>query len=152
MHSAHACNDETRRTFGAGRSGHGERSGHPGRFAVAVDFHHVAPQHEEIDARLRNWARWCNGKPESGVTPMFRAYRSTDVWAAPDVSAPIDKLDAARIGKAVIDLPGYHRAATQWHYVKPVAPGKAARQIGVTLQALAQLVQDARTILINRHA
>lgn len=117
-----------------------------------IDFHIVAPQHEAIHARLLNWARWCNGRPGSSVSPMFRAYRSTDVWAAPSIGEPVDKLDAARIGKAVIALPGNHRAATQWHYVKPVAPSRAARTIGVTLADLAELVQDARQMLLNRRA
>lgn len=81
---------------------------------------------------------------------MFRGYRSTDVWAAPSVSEPVDKLDAAKIAKAVIALPVKHRGATQWHYVKPVAPGRAARELAVSLAGLAELVQDARTMLINR--
>ena len=115
-----------------------------------IDFHGVEERHQAIHARLLNWARWCNGRPGSSVSPMFRGYRSTDVWAAPSVSEPVDKLDAAKIAKAVIALPDKHRGATQWHYVKPVAPGKAARELAVTLVDLAQLVIDARTMLINR--
>lgn len=116
----------------------------------SIDFHQVAERHLAIHARLLNWARWCNGKPGSSVSPMFRAYRSTDVWAAPSIGEPVDKLDAAKIAKAVIALPDKHRSATQWHYVKPVAPGRAARELAVTLADLAKLVHDARTMLVNR--
>ena len=116
----------------------------------SIDFHIVPDQQLAVHVRLLNWARWCNGKPGSSVSPMFRAYRSTDVWAAPSIGEPVDKLDAAKMAKAVIALPDKHRSATQWHYVKPVAPGRAARELAVTLDDLARLVQDARTILINR--
>ena len=115
-----------------------------------IDFHGVEERHLAIHARLLNWARWCNGRPGSNVSPMFRSYRSTDVWAAPSVSEPVDKLDAAKVAKAVIALPVKHRGATQWHYVKPVSPVKAARELAVTLADLALLVGEARTILINR--
>ena len=115
-----------------------------------IDFHIVPDAQLAVHARLLNWARWCNGRPGSSVSPMFRAYRSTDVWAAPSIGEPVDKLDAAKMAKAVIALPDKHRGATQWHYVKPVSPGRAARELAVTLADLARLVQDARTMLINR--
>lgn len=118
----------------------------------AVDFHMVADRHLAIHARLLNWARWCNGREGSSVAPMFRSYRSTDVWAAPSISEPVDKLDAAKIANAVTALPGKHRAATQWHYVKPVSPGRAARSIAVSLAGLAELVAESRTMLVNRRA
>jgi hypothetical protein len=118
----------------------------------AVDFHMVADQHLAIHARLLNWARWCNGKEGSTVSPMFRSYRSTDVWAEVSIGEPVDKLDAAKIAKAVIALPEKHRGATQWHYIKPVSPIKAARNLAVSLADLARLVHDARCMLINRGA
>ena len=118
-----------------------------------IDFHEVAERHEGIHARLLNWARWCHDVPmsrQTAVCAMFRDYRSTDVWATAEVITPVDKLDAAKIAKAVTALPEKHRGATQWHYVKPVGPGKAARELAVSLTDLAQLVIDARTMLINR--
>ena len=119
----------------------------------AVDFHLVADKHLAIHARLLNWARWCNNRTGSAVTPMFRAYRSTDVWAEPTVIEPVDTLDAARVEKAVTALPEKHKAATQWHYVRcTVSPIRAARSLAVSLSGLAELVTDARTMLVNRRA
>ncbi len=118
----------------------------------SIDFHLVAERHLAIHARLLNWARWCNGREGSSVAPMFRSYRSTDLWAAPSVSEPVDKLDAAKIAKAVVALPDKHRSATQWHYVKPVSPGKAARSLAVSLAGLAELVAESRTMLVNNGA
>lgn len=112
---------------------------------------HIVPDHQlAMHERLQNWARWCRGKPASAVAPMFRGYRSSDVWAAPEVGTPVDKLDASKIASAVAALPETHRAATGWHYVHPVSPGRAARELGLTIAALGQAVIDARQCLINR--
>ena len=119
---------------------------------VAVDFHHVPEHQAQIHGRLLNWAAWCAGRSGSAVSPMFRSYRSTDVWAAPEAGNPVDGIDAATIAKAVIALPENHRHATNWSYVRPVAPARACRSLGVTMEDLAQLVIDARQFLINRRA
>jgi hypothetical protein len=117
-----------------------------------VDFHHIPVNQAEIHVRLLNWARWCRGKPGSHTSPMFRGYRATDVWAAPEIGEPVNVLDAAKVAKAVIALPEKHRDATQWHYVHPVAPGRACRALAVSYEGLARLVIDARTMLVNRKA
>ena len=115
-----------------------------------IDFH-LVPEHQiTMHNRMLNWARWCRGSGSSSVSPMFRGYRSTDVWAAPSVSEPVDSIDGMRIAKAVYALPEKHRASVNWHYIKPVAPFRACREIRCTPEALAQLVVDARTMLINR--
>lgn len=117
----------------------------------AIDFHEVSQAHEAIHARLQNWARWCNGRAGSNVSPMFRGYRNREAGDAPPMSfMPVDKLDAAKIAKAVIALPEKHRAAVNWSYVKPVAPMRAARSLAVSLEDLARLVVDGRQMLLNR--
>jgi DNA-directed RNA polymerase specialized sigma24 family protein len=119
----------------------------------SIDFHLVADRHLAIHARLLNWARWCNNRPGSAVAPMFRAYRSTDVWAQPTASEPVDSMDAAKIEKAVTALPEKHRAATQWHYVRGhISPVRAARALAVSLAGLAELVHDGRAMMVNRRA
>ena len=119
---------------------------------VAVDFHAVPPHQDAIHARLLNWGHWCRRREGSGASPMFRSYRSTDVWAPASVSQPIDGLDAQRIAKGVAHLPEQHRHGIQWHYVRPVAPMRMCRALGLTAEGLAQLVVDGRQMLINRRA
>ena len=117
-----------------------------------VDFHAVEPHQREIDGRLRNWGLWCNGTAVSLTSPMFRmtpppprvrgdmAYNSTCV----------DRMDAAKMAKAVAALPAPHRAAINWSYVKPVSPRRACQAIGTTMEGLSQLVRDGRQMLMNR--
>jgi hypothetical protein len=116
----------------------------------SIDFHEVAAKHEEIHARLRNWARWA--KPPGGAecSPMFRGYRCTDVWAAPEVSDPVNTLDAHKVAKGVAALPELHRHSIQWCYVRPVAVIRIRRALKVSEAALWRLVTDGREMLVNR--
>lgn len=84
---------------------------------------------------------------------MFRGAKTTDVWAgiAP-ARTVVDKLDAQRIAKAVAHLPELHRHGLQWHYVRPIAPLRMCKALGLTRDGLAQLVVDARQMLVNRGA
>lgn len=120
-----------------------------------IDFHAVDAHHVEIHRRLENWARWCHGARIPKRSPMFELCRST-ARARGDygvgTAVPINREDAARIARAVIALPGPHRAALNWNYVKPVAPRRAAANLGTTLAGLALFVRDGRQMLINRGA
>lgn len=116
----------------------------------AVDFHFVPDHQVKIHERLQNWARAQRNSTGSATAPMFRQYRSSDQWAQPSVSMPVDQRDAAKINKAWQMLPEKHRAATAWHYVTPGSPAKACKGIGCTMAELAQFVVDARSMLINR--
>lgn len=118
-----------------------------------IDFHAVEPHQREIDRRLANWGRWCNGSSAPMTSPMFRmtpppprvrgemAYQSADT---------VDRMDAARVAKAVAALPPDHRTAINWHYVKPVSPKRACERLSCSMERLAQLVRDGRQMLINR--
>jgi DNA-directed RNA polymerase specialized sigma24 family protein len=119
---------------------------------ATVDFHAVPETQSAIHARLLNWAAWCRGRGGPSVSPMFRQYRSTDIWAAPVGGMPVDSLDAGRIARAVVALPEDRRAATNWYYVRPVSPRRACQAIGVSVEALALLVIEARKMLIERGA
>ena len=120
-----------------------------------VDFHTVDPHQRQIDARLANWAAWCNcswGAPAS--CPMFRM-----VPPPPRVRGEIaygarivDKMDAAKIAKAVFGLPEKHRKAIHWAYVRPVGPEKKRKELGVTMEGLYQLLSDGRQMLMNQGA
>lgn len=117
-----------------------------------IDFHQVESHQREIDARLQNWARWCNGTSVFGASPMFRM-----VPPPPRVrgdiamySTPVDRMDAQKVAKGVAALPEKHRASINWHYVKPVSPARACREIAVSMDALAKLVRDSRQMLLNR--
>jgi hypothetical protein len=116
----------------------------------AVDFHFVPANQEAMHMRLLNWARAQRNSTGSATAPMFRQYRSSDQWATPSVSMPVDQRDAAKVNKAWQMLPTKHRASLAWHYITPGSPTKACREIACTMAELAQFVVDARNMLINR--
>jgi hypothetical protein len=115
------------------------------------DFHTVRPEHFEIHERCLNWARYVRDGSRSGqCAPMFRHYRSSEVWCA-DNKTPVDSLDGHRVEKAVGQLPEKHRDAIRWHYVFFfIAPGRVQRHLAVTRSGLADLIHDGRSILNNR--
>ena len=119
------------------------------------DFHTVRHEHIGIHDALCNWARCvrvavAGGKP----APMFRAYRSSEVWAADEARIPTDTLAGWKMERAVSNLPEKHRAAIRWHYVfyagKKGTPAKVAHKLAVTETALHLLVHDGRSMLRNR--
>ena len=121
----------------------------------AVDFHAVEPHQRQIDARLANWAAWCNGSWGGPATsPMFRM-----VPPPPRVRGEIayqtrivDKMDAAKIAKAVFALPEKHRKAVHWAYVRPSSPRKMCELLGLSMDGLAKHLRDGRQMLINQGA
>jgi|GEM_PF-655266 len=127
-----------------------------------VDLSGVLPQHRAIDARLIKWGRWCHGPVRRNVCPMFRDMppqpqlrRPGD--APPELRDPMDPMDAAKLAKAVAQLPEKHRAALNWCYVidpdsKEASPSRAIKKLGTSFQGLADLLRDARQMLINRGA
>jgi DNA-directed RNA polymerase specialized sigma24 family protein len=120
-----------------------------------VDFAAVPPSQWKMHDRLENWARWCRGRTARDMapsSPMFALYRSTDAKRAygDETTVQIDKLDAAVIAKAVAVLPDKHRRALHWSYVKPHRPSAMARELGVGLEGLSQLIRDGRQMLVNR--
>lgn len=118
-----------------------------------IDFHDVEPHQRDIDKRLANWGRWCNGSSVPMTSPMFRMMpppprvRGEMAYMS---AGSVDRMDAQRIAKAVAALPGNHRSALQWCYVKPVSPRKICQALGQSMEGLQQLVRDARQMLINR--
>lgn len=123
-----------------------------------VDFNVIPEAHGEIHGRLLNWASWCRPRHDSGygdTSPMFRMYRSTararrEYGATTHVS--VNKIEAQAMEKAVQALPQKHRAAIRWSYVDRKHPAAEAAGLGVSLQGLADLVRDARQMLVNRGA
>jgi len=116
------------------------------------DFFTIAPQHAKIHARLENWARWCDGTAGKSTAPMFAGYRSPQHWEGEEAGVPVDQLDAKRIAVAVTALPELHRRVAHWYYIKRWSPGKARRELGLTLAGLHQVLTDARQMLVNRRA
>lgn len=124
-----------------------------------VDLNAVLPQHRQIDARLANWGRWCHGPTRRDVSPMFRGMPPQPHLRQPgDIAAePLDTMDAAKVSKEVSRLPEKHRAALNWCYVldprsKDASPTRACKKLGTSFQGLADLLRDARQMLINRGA
>lgn len=118
-----------------------------------IDLHAV-PEHQiGMHVRLENWGRWCFGTGHAQMAPMFRMYRSTEVhtsYGGMTNSAPVDTADAAKIARGVVALPEDHRHALSWHYVNQGSPARACRRIGCSMEHLARLVVDGRTMLMNR--
>jgi DNA-directed RNA polymerase specialized sigma24 family protein len=118
-----------------------------------IDLHAVRHEHLAIHERALNWARYVRDGNRSGhgTAPMFRHYRSSEVWGTDTLRTPIDTLDGHRMEKAVAQLPERHRYAIRWHYVfQFVPPQKVCRALAVTRLGLADLVHDGRSILKNR--
>jgi hypothetical protein len=119
-----------------------------------VDFASVPVSQWRMHDRLENWARWARGSQKQSGTgsPMFSLYRSSEAKRAygEETTVPIDAMDAQRVAKGIAVLPDKHRRAIHWNYLHPRNPTGAARELGVTLQGLADLVKTARVMLINR--
>lgn len=117
-----------------------------------VDFFLVEDRHLAIHARLEAWARWVRVRPHGWQTaPMFRQYRSHAwQWHERVPRTPVNVLEAVEMEKAVSALPEKHRDAIRWQYVWQSSPGVAARALGVSKGGLADLVNAARTMLVNR--
>lgn len=124
-----------------------------------VDLSAVLPLHRQIDARLANWGRWCQDTTRRNVSPMFRGMPRQPQLRRYGEVAPelLDPMDASQIAKAVAHLPEKHRAALSWCYVqdpgsKEASPTRACKTLGTSFQGLADLLRDARQMLINRGA
>ena len=120
---------------------------------MSIDLNHVHPRHDAIDARLTEWARWVRNKPAAwAMQPMFRLYRAPKQWESDlQIRIEINTLAAHEIERAVSFLPPSHRTAIRWCYVFPGVPvGKVQRELGATREALAGLIHDARSMLVNR--
>ena len=122
------------------------------RVQETVDYNHIPAHHEAIHERLVNWERWVRVRPQGWFThPMFRMYQSkARQWEAPVIQNPVNTIDAALIEKAVYALPDKHRSAVRWWYVYRRDPVAMARNLGVSKQGLADLVEAGRTMLQNR--
>jgi hypothetical protein len=116
-----------------------------------IDFHAVAPRHEEIHGRLQNWARSLYSSPASKTAPGFHGYQSPpSVRREREAGIRVDQADARKIGKGVAMLPEKHRKAVQWSYVLRSSVLAGRKYLGVTAQELDRLVVDARDMLCNR--
>ena len=115
-----------------------------------VDFHHVPERQREIDAKLVNWARWCEpGRANWGIQPMFRGYRP---YLYPEIpaSTPIDVVQAVGVQKTMAHVPPSNRHALHWFYIYRDNPSKIARNLAVSRDGLLQLVTDGRDMVKNR--
>lgn len=120
-----------------------------------VDFAHVPPSQWSMHDRLTNWARWCRSREHVAVAPGFGLFRSSDARTVrqygAETSVPVDRDDAVRVAKGVAALPDKHRRALNWYYLASGRhPSGAARELGLTLAGLAEMVGNARMMLVNR--
>ena len=121
-----------------------------------VDLASVPQEQWEIHRKLdEHWKRWVNSPERQHVARMFSLVRSE----APakraygeETRVPLDRVLAMNLAKAVAALPEQkHREALVWFYLKNgKKPVKMARELGVSLEGLAELVKVARTMLRNR--
>ena len=120
---------------------------------MSIDLSHVHPRHDSIDRRLIEWSRWVKVRPASwSMQPMFRNFRAPKQYET-DLHVPIaiNTLDASEMERAVSFLPDKHRTAIRWCYVFAHVPvGKVQRELGATREALAGLIHDGRSMLVNR--
>lgn len=118
-----------------------------------IDFNHIPARHEVINERLEEWARWVQDRPQVWkAQSIWKNYRSHAwQWHRPEIVIPVNSLRAHEIERAVGMLPEKHRTAIRWAYVfSRVHPNAVQRALGVTKDALAQLIDDSRDMLKNR--
>ncbi len=122
----------------------------------SIDFHAVPDHQQAMHERLMNWGRWCNGTPGRSVAPMFKQYRPRHFNPLDHVPSPVDQVGAAKIQAAVVllclqsDAGTVMAKALQWNYVKPVNPGRMARNLGISAFELAEAVIEGRQALMDR--
>ncbi len=119
-----------------------------------IDFSTVRPEHREIDARLANWGRYCDGRGKTSdvsAPPMFAMYQAPamsrsqyGVMTASFTNVP----DAEKVAAAIRELDIPQRIILAWCYVKPQGPGAQARRMGLTLGEMRSLLDTARSDLI----
>ena len=120
-----------------------------------TDLHHVDQRHEEIDARLKEWAAWVRVRPQGWkCQPMFRLFRSMGrQWHVPEPKVEVNTLNAHEVERAVCLMPEPFRLVIRWAYVYPyVHVGKIRREVGATDQELAAMLGSARDMVKNRLA
>ena len=119
-----------------------------------VNYNEVLPEHEAIHSRLENWRRWVGANGQKWTAhPMWKHLKeleAKEARARGEVSIPVNTLDGHLIEKAVSALPEKHRFALRWWYVFSGNPLRAAREIAVTKERLAEIVKEGRTMLKNR--
>jgi DNA-directed RNA polymerase specialized sigma24 family protein len=115
-------------------------------------FYLVRDEHSDIHEALLNWARLVKVHAHSQApAPMFRHYKSTEVWIADEPKIPINRLDGWKMEREVQRLPEKNRDAVRWYYVFPgKPPGMVARRLGLTVLSLQDHVHNARSMLRNR--
>lgn len=117
----------------------------------AVDFHHVPPEQQAIDAKLRNWSAWVKPRQVSQMASIWKLGKSNArQWHAPEIRETCDIIQAQAMEKAVYHLPEKHRDAIRWFYVHRTGPVRKCRDLGVTVEGLADLVSKGRVMLMNR--
>ena len=116
---------------------------------VHFDFDYVPASQDDIHRRLMNWARWVRVRPHGwAVHPMFRQAQSNSrQWHPPEITTPVDTLDAVEVEKEISAMPHKYKTALRWNYVWRNSPVKIAKSLEVSKDALFDLVIDARNML-----
>ena len=120
---------------------------------MSIDFNHIPARHDAINLRLEHWAKWVRVKPVAwSMQPMFRNFRAPKQWESDlHVHVELNTLECHEIERCVSFLPPAHRTAIRWAYVFSHVPvGKVQRELGATREALAGLIHDGRSMLVNR--
>ena len=116
-----------------------------------IDLHYVKPEHLSVHARLLNWGAWSNPRSAgSQVQPIFRGYEPYLVPRESSGASEVDPLDAQAVQKVMHRLPKKHALSMMWCYVHPyISDRKMMWQLSVNRSGLAELIQDARTMVKN---
>ena len=116
------------------------------------DFHAIRPEHQGIHDSLLNWVRVVRDSQfHTRPQPMFRYYRSAEVWITPDQQIPTDSEAGWKMERSIRNLPEKHREAIRWAYIhRRIPPHKQARRLAISVLVLGEMVHTARTMLKNR--
>ncbi len=95
----------------------------------------AATSHNEMEARLSNWGRWCNSGKSAGhcgsIEWQWQArWKGENGWkdepSATKILDRIDSLDAERIQSVMQHLPATYRVVLALKYVKRETPKRIA--------------------------
>lgn len=119
-----------------------------------IDIHNIPERHEVINQRLEEWGRWVRVSNHGWFTaPMFRMYQSkARQWDEnPHIRVEVNGLQALEIERVVSRLPEKHRAVIRWVHVWPwIHVSKVKRELALTDEALAQMIDDSRDMMKNK--
>jgi hypothetical protein len=117
-----------------------------------IDLNAIPHHQKDMHDRLCNWAMWAKPGGSGKIHPMWAQSKSNAwQWHPREYRPSCNTLEAHDMEKQITKLPEKNRNALIWFYIYAnVSATKARKWLGLTSDALAGTVIDARQMLMNR--